>query len=139
MAKANNTYWNGSNGKLWLNDSTFEKVKSFALTMKIDWEEMSCGLATERTIKGYSYTGSFTYVKTDNNHTTILDTVFDDYSEGTITNITIIGKAYNPATSKTEKIKISGITFDELQLQKWEEKSITEVEMAFSASAVKIL
>lgn len=135
----NNKYWNGSNGNLWVNDSDFDKVKSFEVKMTIEWEEVPDGLTKERVLMGYAYEGSFNYRKTDKNHAVIMDLIFEDYTNGIVTDVSIIGKAYNKATNTVERIKISGITFDELQLQKWEEKSLTEVEMAFKASKVEKL
>lgn len=139
MANNSNNYWNGSNGNLWFNDSEFDKVKSFECKMTIEWEDVPNGLTTERVLMGYGYEGSFTYRKTDKNHATVMDSIFEDYSNGIVTDVSIIGKAYNKATGKTERIKISSITFDEIQLQKWEEKSLTEVEMPFKASKVEKL
>lgn len=138
-ATSQNTYWNGSNGNLWVNDSQFEKTKSFECKMTMEWEEVPNGLSKERVLMGYAYEGSFTYRKTDNNHSIVMDLIFEDYTNGIVTDVSIIGKAYNKATNTVERIKISGITFDELQLQKWEEKSLTEVEMAFKASKVEKL
>ena len=134
-----NNYWNGSNGNMWLNDSDFDKVKSYEVKMTLDWEEVPNGLSKERVLMGYSYEGKFVYRKTDKNHTTVMDLIFKDYSNGIVTDVSIIGKAYNKTTGKVERIKVTGITFDELELQKWEEKSLVEVEMPFKASKVEIL
>ena len=101
MANNSNNYWNGSNGNLWFNDSEFDKVKSFECKMTIEWEDVPDGLTTERVLMGYSYEGSFSYRKTDKNHKTVMDEVFEDYSNGKVSDVSVIGKAFNKATGKT--------------------------------------
>ncbi len=135
---ASNQYWTG-NGNLWVDDSEFEKVKSFELKMAMEWEDVPNGLTTERVLLGYGYEGSYSYRKTDKNRRTIMDKIFAEYSAGRTPDVTIVGKAYNKASGKTERVKVSGITFDELTLQNWEEKSVVEQEIAFKASHVEIL
>jgi len=137
MAKGNQV-WTG-NGNIWVNDAAWERVKSFEVKMAMEWEDIPDGLKTERVLMGYGYEGSFTYRKNDNNANQALDLLFDSYSKGLIPDVTIVGKANNKATGKTQRIKISGITFDELTLQKWEEKSIDELELPFKASDVERL
>ena len=135
---ASNQYWTG-NGNIWVDDAEFEKVKSFELKMTMEWEDVPNGLTTERVLLGYGYEGNFAYRKTDKNRRTIMDKIFAEYSAGRTPDVTIVGKAYNKASGKTERVKVSGITFDELTLQNWEEKSVVEQEIAFKASHVEIL
>lgn len=134
-----NQYWNGTNGNIWVNDMAFDKVKSFEVKMTIEWEDIPNGLSTERVLMGYNYEGSFAYRKTDKNYKTAIDLLFEEYSSGRVPDVSIVSKAYNHATGKTQRIKISGITFDEITLQKWEEKTIGEEELAFKAGSVEIL
>lgn len=139
MNAKSNQYWNGSNGNIWVNDSEWDKVKSFEVKMAIEWEDVPSGLSTDRVLMGYNYEGAFSYRKSDKNYNTAMDMLFKEYSEGRVPEVSIIGKAYNKASGKVHRIKISGITFDELTLMNFEEKSVTEVEMAFMASDVEIL
>lgn len=135
---ASNQYWTG-NGAIWLDDSEFDKVKKFNLKGTFEWEDVPNGMTTERVLLGASYEGSLSYRKTDKNCNIVMNSVFEKYSKGDVADISIIGKAYNKATGKTQRIKASGITFDELPIQDWEEKSVVEVELAFKASVVEIL
>lgn len=135
---ASNEYWTG-NGNVWVDDTDFEKIKGFEVKMLPEWEEVPNGLTTERVLLGVGYEGSMSYRKTDKNRRAIMDKIFAEYSAGRTPDITIVGKAYNKATGKTERIKVSGITFDELILMKWEEKSVVEQEIAFKASRVDVL
>ncbi|MBW9154860.1 phage tail tube protein [Clostridium tagluense] len=135
---ASNNYWTG-NGNLWLEDKEFEKVKSFECKAVYEWEDVPNGLTTDRVLMGISYEGSFSYRKTDKNFNIILDLIFAEYAKGNVPEVNIVSKAYNKASGKTQRIKITNITFDELMLQKWEEKSVTEGEMPFKASFVEIL
>ncbi|MBU5427157.1 phage tail tube protein [Tissierella pigra] len=138
MSKGNQ-YWNGSNGNIWVNDSEWDKVKSFEVKMVIEWEDVPNGMTTDRVLLGYGYEGSFSYRKSDKNYNKAIDLLFAEYVAGRVPDVTIIGKAFNRATGKTQRIKVTNITFDELALQSWEEKSVGEVEMPFKASEVEIL
>lgn len=138
MSKGNQ-YWNGSNGNIWVNDSEWDKVKSFEVKMALEWEDVPSGMTTDRVLMGYGYEGSFSYRKSDKNYNKAIDLLFAEYAAGRVPDVTIIGKAFNRATGKTQRIKVSNITFDELTLQSWEEKSVGEIEMPFKASEVEIL
>ena len=142
MSTANsrsNQYWNGSNGQIWLDDSEFDKVKSYEIKMTIEWEDIPAGLRQDRMLLGYEYEGSFAYRKSDKNHRSLMDKVFESYAKGIVPEVSIVGKAFNKATGITERIKAIGITFDELTIMNWEEKSATEVEVPFKAYDVEIL
>lgn len=133
-----NQYWTG-NGNVWLNDKEFQKVKSFEVKMTLEWEDVPNDLTTERVLMGYGFEGSFSARKTDANHNTVIDLIFEEYIKGNVPDVYIVGKAYNKATGKTERIKVSDITFDEVMLMKYEEKSVNEMEFPFKASKVERL
>lgn len=133
-----NEYWTG-NGNMWMDDVEFEKIKSFEAEMEIEWEDVPEGLSTVRVMLGHSYSVKFAYRKTDKNSKVIMEKIFEEYVNGRTPEVKIVGKAYNKATGKTERIEVSGITFDKLTLQKWEEKSVVENEIEAKASKVKIL
>ncbi len=134
-----NQYWNGSNGALWVNDADWDKVKSFDLKMILEWEDVPNGMGTDRVLLGYSYEGAFTYRKSDKNYNKAIDLLFAEYAAGRVPGVSIVSKAYNKATGKRQRIKVTGITFDEVDLQNWEEKTVGEVEMPFKASDVDVL
>lgn len=138
MSKGNN-YWNGSNGNLWVNDIEWEKVKSFEVKMALEWEDIPVGMTTERALMGYLYEGAFSYRKSDGNYNKAIDLLFAEYAAGRIPDVSIVGKAFNRATGKTQRVRVSGITFDELTLQSWEERTVGEIEMPYKASEVEIL
>lgn len=142
MSTANsrsNQYWNGSNGQLWANDREFDKVKEFEIKMMLEWEDIPDGMKTDRMLLGTGYEGKFSYRKSDTNHKTVLDLAFEDLSNGIVPEISLVGKAFNRTSGKTERVKIVGITFDELTIQNWSEKSSVEVEVPFKAYDVEIL
>lgn len=134
-----NQYWNGSNGNLWLESRAFEKVKGFEIKMILEWEDVPNGLSNERVLLGHAYEGKFSYRKTDKNYSTAIDLLFEEYLNGRVPEVSLMAKAFNGATGKTQRIKVSGITFDEITIQKWEEKSIGEEELSFKASYVEVL
>ncbi|MHC1723044.1 MAG: phage tail tube protein [Aminipila sp.] len=131
-----NKYWNGSNGRIWVNDKLWEAVSKFEAKMEISWEEVPDGMKTTQVPMGYSVSGSIKMRKTDSR---VLALVAEDYKNGVITEIKIVGKAMNQSTGKTERIAYLGVTFDELTLSDFEEKKIQEIEVPFKAEDFEIL
>lgn len=134
-----NQYWNGSNGEIWVNSVALDKVESFEITQEVEWEEIPAGLSDDRMLLGYSYTGSLTYRKTDKNYNSAIELLFQSYQQGIVPDVTIVAKAFNRASGKTQRIEITGITFDSLPIQEWEAKSSVEISLDFSAYEVNIL
>lgn len=130
---ASNEYWVGSNGTIWINDKEHVKTSSFEAKMVFEWEDVPNGLRTERVLLGYGHEGSFKYRMTDSNASTLTDLLLDSMSKGVVPDISIVCKATNKASGKTERYKFTGITFDELPIQNWEEKTVVEKEFAFKA------
>jgi len=131
-----NQYWVGSNGAIWVNDLNWDKVKSFEAKAAYEFEEVPDGLETERVLIGYNVEGTIVMRKTDSRAILLIS---DDYQNGIVTDVKIIGKAFNKSTGKTERVAYRGVTFDELPLSKFEEKTVTEVELPFKAKTYKIL
>lgn len=134
-----NQFWTGSNGTIWVNSTEFDKVSSFEITTEIEWEEVPEDMRTGRVLMGINFTGSFTYRKTDNNYYRGIEELFTSYAKGVVPEVEIVAHAYNRASDKSQRIRISGITFDTLPIQNWEEKSIVEVTLDFNALNVEIL
>lgn len=134
-----NQYWNGSNGQIWVNSVTLDKVYSFEINQELEWEDVPDGMTNDRVLMGYSYTGSMTYRKTDKNYNSAMELLFADYQEGRVPDVKIVAKAFNRASGNTQRIEISGITFDSLPIQQWEERSVSEVALDFTAKQVRVL
>lgn len=139
MDAISNQYWNGSNGEIWVNGVSLDKIKSFEINMAVEWEDVPNQLTTDRVLLGYGYEGNLSYRKTDSNYNSAIELLFSSYQNGVVPEVTIIGKAFNRASGNTQRIRISGITFDNLPIQSWEEKSVVEIDMDFKASTVEVL
>lgn len=139
MDARSNQYWNGSNGEIWVNGVEVDKIKSFELNMTVEWEDVPVDLTTDRVLLGYSYEGNLSYRKADSNYNLAMNTLFESYQKGVVPEVSIVAKAYNRASGNTQRIKISGITFDNLPIQQWEEKSVVEIDMDFKAHSVEVL
>ena len=131
-----NKYWNGSNGKLWVNDSEWDDVSSFEAKCEIKWEEVPNGMKTAQVPMGYSVSGTIKMRKTDSK---VFKLIADDYKNGIITDVSIISKATNLSTGKIERVKYTGVTFDEINLANREEKKIMEDDLPFKAEDFEIL
>lgn len=138
MSQKGNQYWNGSNGKLWVNDQTWNNVKSFEAKVTANFEEIPDpdGWGTVQVFNGYTIEGTLSLRKTDSR---AINLIAEGFSTGVMPDVKIISKAFNKTTGKTERIALKGITFSELTLQKWEERTITEEELPFKAESFEVL
>ncbi|MEC1757378.1 phage tail tube protein [Schinkia azotoformans] len=131
-----NQYWNGSNGTLFVNDELWDKVKSFECKLTFEFEDIPEGMKTVRSLIGFSLEGTITMRKTDSRAILL---IADSYKKGITTDVKIIAKAFNRSTGKTERVAFKGITFDEVMLSKFEERTITETELPFKAEDFEVL
>lgn len=131
-----NQYWKGNGGQVWLNDVVWDRLKSFELKLIPEWEEVPDGMTTKRVLLGMMVEGSFVYRKTDLNYNNIITEIAEYYMKGIIPDVSLIVKDENVATGTTQRFKVTNLTFDEVDIISWEEKALTEIELAFVAEKV---
>ena len=129
------TIFNGSDGAIWITTDTEEvkvgSMKTFSLKQTNVWGDvdLSQDLIKKRKLLGVELTGEFTKYKVDNTFINI----FKQYKDGEQPDITIVGKAYNNSTGKVQRVRIEGITFDELVLVDLQQKTVIEESLPFAA------
>ena len=126
--------FNGTDGAVWLTTDTQEvkvgSMKTFTLKQANQFEDVDASesYTKKRKLVGVELTGDFTKWKIDNTFINI----FEQYKNGEQPDISIIGKAYNNNTGKVQRVKVIGVTFDELNLIDLAQKTPTEESLPYA-------
>lgn len=122
---------NGSDGKLWINDTPCASVISFVLKQKNEFEdiEKSNHLGKNKRIVGYELTGTISKYKIDN----ALVGLMEEYKKGNMPEIKLIGLLENKATGLMQRAVIKGITIDEMDIINFEQKKVIREEIPYCA------
>lgn len=129
---------NGTWGEVWINDDLVDEISAFQAKIEFNKEDIDvCGeMMTQHKITGYSGTGSMTLKKTNSRMIKILS---DFVKDGTEPDVTIVGKLADPANGGSERISLTGISFDDLTLFDFEVKSLGEYECPFTFTGFKVI
>lgn len=128
------TVFNGTDGAIWLTTDTQEvkvgSMKTFTLKQQNTYADIdeSESLTKKRKLVGVELSGEFTKWKVDNTFVKI----FEKYKNGEQPDISIIGKAYNNNSGKVQRVKIIGVTLDELNLIDLAQKTPTEESLPYA-------
>lgn len=127
-----NKVFRGSFGKLYVDGERLSNVKSFEAKVSIDYEDMSVNgdLGTKKRPIGYSISGTMTLHKFDS---FILNKYKDALRTGDFPDITMDAIMDDPTAYGRESIRLNDVTFDEITLSKFENKTLTEEEVPFAA------
>lgn len=129
---------NGTWGEVWINDDLVDEISAFQAKIEFNKEDIDvCGeMMTQHKITGYSGTGSMTLKKTNSRMIKILS---DFVKDGNEPDVTIVGKLADPANGGSERISLTGISFDDLTLFDFEVKSLGEYECPFTFTGFKVI
>lgn len=129
---------NGTFGKVWVNNELVANTKSFEAKISIDYEDInvSNNLATQSKMTGYSITGTMTLHKVDSQ---FIKLYANGLKTGDLPSAKVIAALDDPASKGTERVELTDVYFDEIQLSKFENKTITEEEVPFRAGGHRIL
>lgn len=126
--------FNGTDGAVWITTDDQEvkvgSMKTFTLKQANQFEDIdeSESYTKKRKLVGVELTGEFTKWKIDNTFINL----FAQYKDGEQPDISIVGKAYNNNTNKVQRVKLSGVTFDELNLIDLAQKTPTEESLPYA-------
>ncbi|MTI65166.1 MAG: hypothetical protein FH753_01000 [Firmicutes bacterium] len=138
MSKEGNQYWNGRNGRIWIDDRKYANAKTFEATKTNNYEEVPSqnGFGTVQVFTGFGIEGTITLRKVGNEE--IIDELRRDKT-GQL-DVSLVGKTMNHSTGQTERIKYIGVTFDSVDLTKFDkDTTVTELELPFKAEDYDIL
>ena len=129
---------NGTFGELWLDDYYLAEVTGLEAKATLEKTEVN---QVGTLAKGYKITGL------DCKGTIKLNKVTSYFvnllSENTMnckqTTCTIISKLADPDSNGTERIKLTGVTFDELTLANWEAKKLGEESIPFTFTGWEVM
>ena len=127
--------FNGTDGAVWITTDTQEvkvgSMRTFTLKQTNSYADVdiSENVIKKRKLVGVELTGEFTKFKVDNSFVNI----FEQYKNGVQPDISIIGKAFNNNTGRVQRVKVSGVTFDELNLIDLQQKTPTEESLPYGA------
>lgn len=129
---------NGTYGAVWVNGNKFANVKQFESKLTFNWEEVNIAgdPSTHQKYMGYSGEGTMTFHKVDSS---ILSLIIKDLKLGKMPEIMMVGKVDDPASLGAERIQFNEVTFDEISLLKFENKSLGEEEVPFKFSTFEAL
>lgn len=129
---------NGTFAEVWINDVLVDEISAFQAKIEFDKEDIDiCGeMMTQHKITGYSGTGSMTLKKTNSRMIKLLANFMKD---GLEPDVTIVGKLADPGNGGSERISISGVSFDDLTLFDFEVKTLGEVECPFTFTKYKFI
>ena len=136
MAIDTKPLFNGTHGAVWvtLDNQEFKvgEMKTFRVKQTNTYEDVDVSevFTKQRKLVGVELTGEFTKFKKDSNFINIAE----HNKNGETVEVSIIGKAYNPETKLTQRVKLEGVTFDEFMLIDLEQKTLTEESLPFAFS-----
>ncbi len=128
------TIFNGTDGAIWLTTDTQEvkigSMKTFTAKQKNIYADVdeSESLSKKRKLVGIEFTGDLAKYRIDS---TFID-IFEQYKDGNQPDISFVGKAYNNNTGRVQRVKLIGVTLDEINLVDLAQKTPTEESLPFA-------
>lgn len=122
---------NGTFGELWIDDYYLAEVTGLEAKATIEKTEVN---QTGTLAKGYKSTGLDCKGTIKFNKVTsyFQQKLSDAIKKGKTPSCTIISKLADPDANGTERVKLTGCTFDELTIANWEAKKLGEESIPFS-------
>ncbi|MBO5869607.1 MAG: hypothetical protein J6Q89_02540 [Clostridia bacterium] len=124
---------NGTDGKLWINDTLCASIKSFTLKQKNVFETIDKAgqLTSSRRLVGIELTGTISKFKIDNS----IAGIMKEYADGNPPEIKLIGLLENKTTGLIQRAIIKGVTFDELDIINFEQKKVIVEDIPYEAES----
>jgi len=131
MSFNTNETLNGSDGRLWINDTPCATVQSFVLHQTNVYEDINKAgqLTKSRRVVGIELTGTISKLKVDNT----MSALMEEYKNGDTPEIKLIGLMQNAKTGMMQRAVIKGVTFGEMDLINFEQKVVAKEEIPFEA------
>ena len=129
MTFKTNEIFNGTDGKLWVNDVPVLSIQSFVLHQTNVFEDVNkAGQLTEaRRLVGIELSGTISKFKVDNSMAGIME----EYKNGDTPDIKLIGLLENKATGVMQRAVIKDVTFGEMDIFNFEQKASVKEEIPY--------
>jgi hypothetical protein len=129
---------NGTFGELWIDDYYLAEVTGLEAKVSLEKTEVN----QVRTLaKGYKVTGIDCKgtIKLNKVTSYFVNLLSKNTMKGKQTVCTIISKIDDPDSDGVERVKLTGVTFDELTLANWETKKLGEESIPFTFTGWKVM
>lgn len=129
---------NGTHGKVWCDGDKYGNVKSAEAKATLNYEEIQQAeeLSPGQKYMGYTITGTIVGFKIDSY---IPDKLEKAMNSGVMEESTLIMALEDPAAYGYERVEITGVTFDEVSIMKFEVGKTCEEEIPFKARKYRFL
>lgn len=133
-----NKVFRGTFGKVWVDGERMSNVKSFEAKVSLEYEDMNVNgdFGTKKRYMGYSISGTMTLHKFDS-------FILRKYKKGVMTgelpDMTIVVALDDPTAYGAERVQLRDVNLDEITLSKFENKTLTEEEVPFTAGSYEFL
>lgn len=129
---------NGTFGELWINDDYMSQVTALEAKVTLEKTEVN---QTGTLAKGYKITGIDCKGTIKLNHVTsyFANLLSEALKGGKTVSATIISNLSDPDALGSERVKLTGCTFDELTLADWEAKKLGEESIPFSFTGWELM
>ena len=129
---------NGTFGSLWVDDYFLSEVTGLEAKVSLEKTEVN---QVGSLAKGYKITGMDCKgtIKLNKVTSYFINLLSENIKNGKTTTCTIISKLDDPDAFGSERVKLTGCTFDELTLANWEAKKLGEESIPFSFTGWELL
>ena len=138
MAYAPEKTINGTWGELWIDDYYLSEVTGLEAKVSIEKTDVvQVGTLTKgQKVTGLDGKGT---VKLNKVTSYFINKLSENMKAGKSTVCTIISNLADPDSDGNERIKLSGVTFDELTLANWEARKLVEESIPFTFTGWELL
>ena len=129
---------NGTFGSLWVDDYFLSEVLGLEAKVSLEKTEVN---QVGTLAKGYKVTGIDCKgtIKLNKVTSYFINLLSENIKNGKTTVCTIISKLDDPDAFGSERVKLTGCTFDELTLANWEAKKLGEESIPFSFTGWELM
>lgn len=122
----------GTNGRLWVNDKRLANVKSFECKIKLNYEDIdeNGNPIQQRRYTGASIEGTMVLHKIDSY---VLKLMKDGVMSMNLPDINMVSSVSDPSITGMERVKLSNVTFDEVDMASFENAKVGEESIPFRA------
>lgn len=129
---------NGTYGEVWLDSDQVGECFGITAKVEIQKEEVKLPgqLATDTKMIGWKGTGTLKLYKVNSRMAKKMGSMLSDGKE---LRFDVISKLADPDAEGEERIKLSGVSLDDLTLAEWEAATFGQVEVPFTFTKYDVL
>ncbi len=138
MAVINNKIIRGTFGRVWVNGEMIANVKSFEAKISADYEDVHINgeFGVQKRYMGYSISGTLTIHKIGSG---VLNLYGKGLMNGRLPDVRIDAALADPDSAGAQRVVLYDVTFDEVTLAQFENHTVLEESIPFTAGSYEIL